>query len=101
MCICTTYVAFGPKRMLAVTPTDLLRLRPYDLSDARRLVEESNIHKDFVPYVLKAMNELNYKIAQSFAQGSIPLYLIYRSESDYEIKTKSLTLFHNNNHIVY
>ena len=58
MCSSTTNVAFGPKRMLAVTPTNLLRLRPYDLSDARHLVEEElddeYLHDhNFVQIVLK------------------------------------------------
>ena len=44
--------------MLAVTPTNLLRLRPYDLSDARHLVEEElddeYLHDhNFVQIVLK------------------------------------------------
>lgn len=92
MCSSTTYVVFGPKRMLAVTPTNLLRLRPYDLSDARHLVEEKlddeYLHNHyFVQLVLKVINKFNYETARSFVQGKIPLYEIHYSENKVELKT--------------
>ena len=91
MCIYTTNVAFGPKRMLAVTPTNLLRLRPYDLSDARYVVKQFSVKvlgKHFVNFVLKVMRQINYETARSFVQGDTPLYVIHRLQGKEEIQTK-------------
>ena len=75
--------------MLAVTPTNLLRLRPYDLSDARHLVEQFDVPKYLVRPVLDVMNQINYEKARLFVKGDITLYFIYRSQSDCQIKTKN------------
>ena len=88
MCSSSTNVALKTKRMLAVTPTNLLRLRPYDLSDARHLVEQFDVPKYLVRPVLDVMNQINYEKARLFVKGDITLYFIYRSQSDCQIKTK-------------
>ena len=89
----TTSVALKTKRMLAVTPTNLLRLRPYDLSDARHLVEQFGAEKskdckcqslvneeDWIEIVLLVMNQINYETARLFVQGQTTLYFVMYSE---------------------
>ena len=77
--------------MLAVTPTNLLRLRPYDLSDARHLVEQFSVEvlgKHFVNFVLKIMRQINYETARLFVQGDTRVYVIHRLHGKEEIQTK-------------
>ena len=67
--------------MLAVTPTNLLRLRPYDLSDARHLVEQFDVENSKnCQFVLEAMNDINYETARLYVQGQTTLYYCFYSK---------------------